>query len=245
MLKGWIFMITNVSEIAIFSDIPEVDLPHILPLLKERQFKKNHVLMFENDQSEDVYIIRRGMVKVYRLHEGKEIVLSIAMPGDILGEVEALSNDNHRISSIEALEQVSVWYLTKKDFLQIVDKYPSVLRKAYMILVERTRMLNRLIRYLTFYDVRTKAANLIMDFYYNFGQPNGNIYKIDLKINQSLIASMLGVTRESISKTLGDFQSEGLIDIREKYFYLLDKNKLESICSEAEEVPTLRKWYNL
>lgn len=238
-------MITNISEIAIFSDIPEVDLPIILSLLKERKFKKNHVLMFENDKGDDVYIIRSGMVKIYRNHEGKEIVLSIAMPGDIVGEVEALSNDNHRISSIEALDNVSVWQITKQDFLMIVDKYPSVLRKAYMILVERTRMLNRLVRYLTFYDVRTKAANLLMDLYYNFGEPSGTIFKIDFKINQSLLASMLGVTRESISKTLGDFQNEGLIDIREKYFYLLDKNRLEAMCSETEEVPTLRKWYNI
>lgn len=238
-------MITNLLDIPIFADIPPEDLPQILPLLKERQFKKNHVLMFENDQSGEVYILRSGMVKVYRIHEGKEIVLGISTPGDILGEAEALSNDNHRISSIEAIENVSAWLLSKQDFLQIVDKYPSVLRKAYMILVERTRVLNRLIRYLTFYDVRTKVANLIMDFYYNFGKPSDNIYKIDLKINQSLLANMLGVTRESISKTLGDFQDEGLIEIHEKYFYLLDKDKLESICHETEEIPTLRKWYNL
>jgi CRP/FNR family transcriptional regulator, cyclic AMP receptor protein len=238
-------MITSISEIAIFSDIPNVDLPHLLPLLKERKFKKNHVLMFENDQGDDVYIIRSGMVKIYRNHEGKEIVLSIAMPGDIVGEVEALSNDNHRISSIEALENVTAWQITKQDFLLIVDKYPSILRKAYLILVERTRMLNRLVRYLTFYDVRTKAANLLMDLYYNFGKPSDSIFKIEFKINQSLLASMLGVTRESISKTLGDFQNEGLIDIRDKYFYLLDKSRLEAMCSETEGVPTLRKWYNI
>jgi CRP/FNR family cyclic AMP-dependent transcriptional regulator len=238
-------MITNLSEIAIFSDIPADDLQHILPLLKERHFKKNHVLMFENDDSDEVYIIRSGMLKVYRLHEDKEIILSIAMPGEILGEVEALSNDIHRISSVEALENVSAWQIRKKDFLQIVEKYPSVLRKAYMILVERTRILNRLIRYLTFYDVRTKVANLIVDFYFNFGKHSDNGYKIDLKISQSLLASMLGVTRESISKTLSEFQDEKLIDIREKYFYILEMKKLELICKESEEIQTLRKWYNL
>jgi CRP/FNR family transcriptional regulator, cyclic AMP receptor protein len=238
-------MITNLADIPIFADIPPEELPGILPLLKERQFKKNHVLMFENDESEGVYIIRSGMAKIYRIHDHKEIVLGISMPGDVLGEAEALSNDNHRISSIEALENVSAWLLTKQDFLQIIDRYPSVLRKAYMILVERTRVLNRLIRYLTFYDVRTKVANLIMDFYYNFGKKSGNHFIIDLKINQSLLANMLGVTRESISKTLGDFQAEGLIDIHEKYFYLLDKDRLETLCHATEEIPTLRKWYNL
>src|SRR4051812_8985341 len=112
-------MIDNISEISIFSDIPKDELHHIIPLLKERQFKKNHILMFENDESDEVYLIRFGMVKVYRIYEGKEVVLSITMAGDILGEVEALSTDNHRISSIEALENVSVWQMSKQDFLRI------------------------------------------------------------------------------------------------------------------------------
>ncbi|KAB2333107.1 Crp/Fnr family transcriptional regulator [Cytobacillus depressus] len=238
-------MISNIIESSIFSEIPEDELPNILPLLKERHFKKNHVLMFENDQSDEVYIIRSGMAKVCRIHEGREIVLGIVMPGDVIGETEALSNDQYRISSIEALENVSAWLISRNDFLGIAEKYPSVLKKAYLILVERTRILNRLVRYLTFYDVRTKVANLIMDLYYNFGENCDNGCKIDLKINQSLLANMLGVTRESISKTLSDFQNEGLIDQHGKYFYILDLNKLESICNETEENPTLRKWHYL
>src|SRR5690606_30556953 len=205
-------MIDNLSDIHIFSGMPEEDLQYIFPFLKERQFKKNHILMFENDESDEIYLLRSGMVKIYRMYEGKEVVLSITMPGDIIGEVESLSNSYHRISSIEALENVSVWQISGQDFMHIVDKYPIVFRNAYKILVERTRMLNRMIRYLTFYDVRGKVANIIMDLYYNFGTIEESVYKINLKINQSLIANMIGITRESISKTLGDFQAEGLID---------------------------------
>ncbi|MEH7522888.1 Crp/Fnr family transcriptional regulator [Bacillus sp. JJ1503] len=238
-------MITKITDCAIFANIPENELSNIIPLLKERHFKKNHVLIFENDQSDEIYIIRSGMAKVCRIHEGREVVLGITMPGDIIGETEALSNDQHRISSIEAIENVSTWLISRNDFLNIVEKYPSVLRKAYMILVERTRILNRLVRYLTFYDVRTKVANLLIDLFYNFGKPCDNGYKIDLKVNQSLLANMLGVTRESISKTIGDFQNEGLIDVQGKYFYLLEKDKLELICNETEETPSLRKWNSL
>jgi CRP/FNR family cyclic AMP-dependent transcriptional regulator len=55
---------------------------------------------------------------------------------------------------------------------------------------------------------------------------------------------MIGVTRESISKTLSDFQAEGILDIRNKYLYILNKSKLESICNITEEFPELRKWDN-
>lgn len=237
-------MITALSEIPIFSGIPENDLRDIFPLLKERKFKKNHILMFENDESEDVYLIRSGILKVFRLHEEKEIVLSLASAGEILGEVEALSIGNHRISSIEIMENVSAWQISKTDFLQLVEKYPVILKNAYAILVERTRILNRLIRYLSFYDVRTKVANLLMDLYYNFGAQNTDC-KIDLKITQSFLATMLGITRESISTTLNEFRIEKLIDIREKNIYILDMKKLEATCNQAEENQLLRKWRNL
>lgn len=238
------YMITTLREIPIFSGVSDDELNNIFPLLKERNFKKNHILMFENDESEDIYLIRSGILKVFRLHEEKEIVLSLALPGEILGEVEALSLANHRISSIEIMENVSAWQISRADFLLIVEKYPLILRNAYTILVERTRILNRLIRYLTFFDVRTKVANLLMDLYYNFGSQNSD-YKIDLKITQSFLANMLGITRESISKTLNEFQLEKMIDIRGKSIYILDMKKLETTCNQAEENHMLRKWNSM
>jgi CRP/FNR family transcriptional regulator len=236
-------MITALTEIPVFSGIPEKELRNILPFLKERNFKKNHILMFENDESEDVYLIRSGILKVFRLHEEKEIVLSLASAGEILGEVEALSFSNQRISSIEIIENVSAWQISRTDFLQLSKKYPIIFKNAYAILVERMRILNRLIRYLSFYNVRTKVANLLMDLYYNFGAKTAN-YKIDLKITQSFLATMLGITRESISKTLNEFQLEKIIDIREKNIYILDMKKLEAACNQAEENQVLRKWSN-
>ncbi|MFC5449997.1 Crp/Fnr family transcriptional regulator [Paenibacillus aestuarii] len=237
-------MITNLSDFTIFSNLTPDSISQIAPLLKERHFKKNHILIFENDLSEEIYLIRSGKLKVYRLNEDKEIILQIMTPGEILGESEALSNHCYRISSVEALENVSAWQLEKQDFLRIVEQYPVVLKNAYTILIERIRVLNRLIRYLSFYDVRTRTANLIMDLYYNFGEQEDSIYKIDLKINQSFLANMIGVTRESISKTMAEFQAEGILDVRNKYFYILNKNKLESICIQTEEYPELRKWDN-
>lgn len=232
----------ELTEVPIFSEVPVHELQLIAPMLRERKYKKNHVFMFENDQSNGIFILRSGKVKIYRNHEGKEIVIGIQLPGDVVGEAEALTEDNYRVASVEALEPVVAWHVTKQDFLDIVHRYPSVLLRAYQILFARVRVLNRMIRYLSFLDVRTKIANLILDLYYNFGVKTDNAYKIDLKINHALLASMVGNTRESISKTLSDFQQEGLIDIRQKFIYLLDMKQLERMCYETEEVPELRIW---
>lgn len=232
----------ELNEVPLFSEIPVDELRHIEPMLRERQFKKNHVLMFENDTSDCIYILRTGKVKVYRIQDGKEIVIGLHFAGDIVGEAEALTGDLYRVASIETLEPVVAWQISKTDFLAIVDRYPSVIRIAYTMMFARVRVLNRTIRYLTFLDVRAKLANLILDLYYNFGRLEDGEWKIEMKINHALLASMIGNTRESISKTLSEFQSEGLIDIRHKFIFLRDMKRLEQICFETEEMPELRKW---
>lgn len=200
------------------------------------------MLLLENDVNPNVYIIRSGFVKICRYSDGKEIILNLASTGEIVGEMEIFTKMPEQISSIEAVTNISVWQISKKDFEKIIDKYPSVLKKAYTILSERIRSLNRLIRYLSFCDVRAKVANLLLDIYYNFGEKNDEQHQINVNVNQSIFASMLGITRESVSKTLSDFQDEGIIE-RQQDKYLIDLEGLKSICHDIEDPPELRLWY--
>ncbi|MGX7418080.1 Crp/Fnr family transcriptional regulator [Carnobacterium gallinarum] len=235
-------MIENLKNIEIFSDLSNEELAAYEHFFRTRKYKKNHILMFENDDTEEIYFIHSGLLKIYRMHDGKEIILGIATPGDVIGETEALSDVDYRLSTVEALSDVTLLTISKKNFLFLIDTHPVILKRTYSILANRTRRLNRLIRYLTFFDVRRKVANLIVDFYYNFGTTNDGLSKIDMKINQSLFADMLGVSRESVSKTLSEFQHEKIIEFRGKYLHIIDKKKLFLICDEAEEFQDLRKW---
>ncbi|WP_086349319.1 Crp/Fnr family transcriptional regulator [Candidatus Enterococcus clewellii] len=235
-------MIDYLKDIEIFSDLSEEQLASYGHFFRIRNYKKNHILMFENDDTEEIYFIKSGLLKIYRMHEDKEIILGIATPGDVIGETEALSDVEYRLSTVEALSDVSLLTISKKNFLFLIDEHSCILKRAYAVLASRTRLLNRLIRYLSFYDVRRKVANLIADFYYNFGNNEDGVLKIDMKINQSLFANMLGVSRESVSKTLNELQDEKIINFRGKYLHIIDKEKLFSICDEAEEIQALRKW---
>ncbi|MBL1225586.1 Crp/Fnr family transcriptional regulator [Enterococcus sp. BWR-S5] len=235
-------MIDYLKDIEIFTDLSEDELASYEHFFRIRNYKKNHILMFENDDTEEIYFIKSGLLKIYRMHEDKEIILGIATPGDVIGETEALSDVEYRLSTVEALSDVSLLTISKKNFLLLIDEHSCILKRAYSVLASRTRLLNRLIRYLSFYDVRRKVANLIADFYYNFGNNEDGMLKIDMKINQSLFANMLGVSRESVSKTLNELQDEKIINFRGKYLHIIDKEKLFSMCDEAEEIQDLRKW---
>jgi CRP/FNR family cyclic AMP-dependent transcriptional regulator len=238
-------MIQDLSEITLFKDIPQEDLQELLPLFKNRHFKKNHNLIFENDLSDEVYFIRSGIVKVYRVKEAQEIVFNFHFAGNAVGEVEAICDDKrlHRMASVEAFEPVTAWMIKKQDFLHIIDKHPLVLRRAYNLLLERLSIMNRKVRSLTFDDTRTRTANIIMDLYHNFGVMQDSAYKIDFKITQSLLADLLGLTRESISKMINELKKDNIISIQQKYIYILDLERLEGICNDPDEASTNRVWH--
>ncbi|WP_018756942.1 Crp/Fnr family transcriptional regulator [Paenibacillus terrigena] len=239
-------MITDLRQITIFQDLPDEGVERIMPMLKKRQFRKNQVIIYEQDQNGDVFIIRSGSIKVYSLLEDKEIIYGVAFPGHVVGEIEAIYYDDYRIASIAAMETVHTWFITKQDFLKIVDEYPSVLRRAYWLLVESVRILNRKAQYISFLDTRLKAANLIYDLYCNLGMETDteSAYIIDYKLTHHVIANMIGVTRESISKVLKDFQDEGIISIERKTITITDLAKLRSICDSVGHVPPKHRiWY--
>ncbi|MBJ8193898.1 winged helix-turn-helix domain-containing protein, partial [Bacillus cereus] len=79
-------------------------------------------------------------------------------------------------------------------------------------------------QYISFLDTRLKAANLIYDLYCNLGMETDteSAYIIDYKLTHHVIANMIGVTRESISKVLKDFQDEGIISIERKTITITD-----------------------
>ncbi|WP_249870795.1 Crp/Fnr family transcriptional regulator [Oceanobacillus saliphilus] len=232
----------TIKDLELFSEIPESELNELLPSLTVRNFKKNHLLLFENDINDRIYFIRSGLLKVCRYYDGKEIILSLASKGEILGEMEIFTRIPEQISSVEAITNISVWQLSKKDFENIIDKYPIVMKRAYTILSDRIRTLNRLIRYLSFCDVRAKVANLLLDFYYNIGEENDGHHQINFHINQSLFANMLGITRESVSKTISDFQNEGLVELQHQRF-IVDLKGLKAVCRDTEDTRELRLWY--
>lgn len=240
-------MITDIKKISIFQDLPDEAVEQIMPMLKKRQFRKNQVIIYEGDRNSDVFFIRSGSIKVYSLLEDKEIIYGVAFPGHVVGEIEAIHYDDYRIASIAAMETVHTWYLKKKDFLAILDAYPSVMRRTYWLLVESIRILNRKAQYISFLDTRLKTANLIYDMYCNLGRKleAESAYIIDYKLTHHVIANMVGVTRESVSKVLKDFQDEGIIAIEHKTIKILDLTQLRTICDGVSNItPSQRTWYS-
>ncbi|GAC42607.1 Crp/Fnr family transcriptional regulator [Paenibacillus popilliae] len=235
-------MLSSLQHVFLLQDLSQEDCDHILPLLKTRTYKKNQVLIHEDDESSDIYILREGLAKVCRLYHDKEMILNFQFPGDIIGEMETIATYPRRVANVETMETSHFWVMNRSDFITIMDRHPSVLKRAYNRLLDHLSNMNNKVGYLSYLDVRLKLANLLLDLYCNLGKPAEFAYKIDCRVTHHLLANMIGVTRESISKVMRKLQEEGVLMMNQKYIYITDLEKLQSMCDDMDDSPAYRKW---
>lgn len=102
----------------------------------KRNYKKGAVICSENSAGQEMYIILKGKVKVYKMINGEEIVLSIFKDHDFFGEMSVLLH-KHRTANVVAMEDTSLVALSPQDFIQKVedDKYFAL--KMIKILAKR------------------------------------------------------------------------------------------------------------
>jgi CRP-like cAMP-binding protein/thioredoxin reductase/Fe-S-cluster-containing hydrogenase component 2 len=91
-------------------------------------FEKGCVIIKEGDPGDAFYLLRSGMVKISKMREGKEMVLSYLSAGHYFGEM-ALVSEQARMATVSAIDRVEVIQLLKDDFLAFLAEAPDLKRR--------------------------------------------------------------------------------------------------------------------
>lgn len=214
-------VMSMINRVKLLDNISDDERNDILSNLKTRHYKKNHILVFEDSPLDYIYIVKKGFLKIYRSYEEKELILGFATDGDVLGEMELFS-DNQAISSIEMLENSELYIISKTEFENIVFENKVLLKTLLKIHNERVRQLNKRIRTLSFYSVNARLAHVLINLIEDLDSPP---YVIK-KLNQSILADIIGASRESVSKAFSELQKDQIVTYDTKKIIILDLEKL-------------------
>ncbi|SCW61352.1 CRP/FNR family transcriptional regulator, anaerobic regulatory protein [Paenibacillus tianmuensis] len=215
-------LITLLHDVPLFQDMSVAELETIVPLFVERKFKKGNILFFEGDVGEEFYLIHSGVVKIYRIDNSKEIILSLFREGDFFGEMSLVQKGLKRSATAETLEACSLYTLMRSDFQQFMERSPKLCLKLMEVAMERLRKANEKIYDLTFLDVRTRTIKTICRLAEEYGQPKAGGMFIDMKLTHQQLANMVGTVRESVTKVLQELQEDEHIAIDKKHILIKD-----------------------
>lgn len=194
-------------------------------------FRAGQVVFMAGEDSNRVFFIVRGRVKIYRLTpNGSSVTVAIRHPGEIFGLAEVLC-DSERLCFAEALEELEVLELKNKDFEAMLLEDPAFARKIAGILAKRLREAETTIYEMVYYQAPSRLARLLLKLASCCGQaapqliPQG--IKLGIRLSHREIAEMIGTSRQTVTSILNAMVREKAIDVQYKEIIVLDREKLE------------------
>lgn len=181
-------------------------------------YKKKQLIYSEGNRPSKLYYIVKGKVKTYKVNQdGKELIIGLSNEGDFLGYV-ALLNECPYNEVAEALEESELALIPKEDFEELMNANRDVARKFIGMLAKNITSIEVQLLKMAYDSLRKKVADTLLVL--------NKKYNKTIDISRDNLATMAGTATESLIRTLGDFKSEKLIEIKEGSIIILNIKKL-------------------
>ncbi len=195
-------------DVPLFSQVREGDLQRIAQAAHTRSFAKNSIIAFEDRPGEALYTVLTGQVKiVLTAEDGREVILSTRSKGDFFGEM-SLIDDQPLSANVIAMEDSEMLVLHREDFQRCLEEMPMVAFGLLRAFCKRLRQADNKISSLVLQDVPARVAGLLLDM----ADQNDGVH-ISQQLTHHLIAQMVGSSRETVSRAMGDLMSQGLVAV--------------------------------
>jgi CRP-like cAMP-binding protein len=199
--------------VPIFSELTDADIASLARLASRRQYPKDTVVFFENEEGDFFFMIVTGRIKVTILgDDGREVILSILGPGDFFGEMALLDNEPRSATAI-AIEDSELLSLHRHDFQTVLADNRSIMAALIKILAARIRRANHQISTLALLDVYGRVARVIVDMARDEGRRLKDGRIAFRRATHQEIANRIGTTRETVTRMLKDLERQGMLHI--------------------------------
>lgn len=196
---------------------------------QESFLKKGEVILHEGSLTSHIIYLKTGLAKEYIKQTGeKEQILQIVKNHTYLG-LPSLFGDRINHYSYAALEDCKICYID-------INKFNSLVREngnfAYEILVSTSRdSLNNINRFL--HRSQKKIFGRVADAILYFSKIIYEANQFELPFSRQELADLIGVSRESATRVLLKFKSEGIIDLKGRLITVKKLDLLEQISQKG------------
>lgn len=190
-------------------------------------YRKKQVLYLEGQRPAYVYYIVSGKVKIYRSDaDGKELIMGLYQPGDFFGYPAVLEGRNY-LDNAQTLEDASLVQIPRQEFLCWMESRPAITRRFIRLISKAAADKEASLLNLAYNSLRKRVANGLIQLE-SLSRPNDQS-DAAVAISRENLANIVGCATESLTRTLSDFKSEKLIDIRSGKIYILHPEKLKNL----------------
>lgn len=196
-------------------------------------YKKGQTLFLQGNPAFGIFCINSGKIKISKIaNDGKETILRIALPGDVLGHQNLFSEENYA-STATVIEDAVVCFMDKNYMLKLISSEPTIAINIIRKLSREMTLVENQNAAMSHKNVRERLAELLIALQETYGVLEENRTRINIKLTREEMASMIGTANETIIRFISEFKEEGILEQEGKTIFILDQKKLSSVASNA------------
>lgn len=188
-------------------------------------FKKGDIIFEEGQNSNFVYLIRKGVIKAHSLDvNGKELITAIHKEDDLFGYTTFNTNEPYQ-NFTTALEDTELVGISKQELITLLNENHPVVMDFLDLLASDLSGAKEQLLEMAYSSVTKKTATTILKFADKLNKkPNEPI-----KISRNDLASVAGIATETLIRTISSFKKDGIIEIDGRNIKILDLERLQNI----------------
>jgi CRP-like cAMP-binding protein len=188
---------------------------------RRRRFAAGATIFLKGSAGNVMMAVLSGQVRISApSRQGKEIMLNVIEPGEVFGEV-ALLDGGERSADATALTDCELLVLERRDVLACLESNPKACLKLLEAVCRRLRGTTEQVEEVAFLQLPQRLAKILV----RLTQADGD----EVELSQRTLANLLGCTRESMNKYLGEWKRDGLITLEDGKIRVRDRGVLAEV----------------
>jgi CRP/FNR family transcriptional regulator, cyclic AMP receptor protein len=216
------------------------DREFLFSLGEPRTFRAGARPIVQGDHSDTVFLVISGLVKVtVDTPDGREVVLSLLGPGDLLGEFEVIEGSaSTRMAANVSVEGLDCLAIAGERFLAALASRPAVALALMRVLIGRLSAADRRREASASMDVGHSLASYLIELADRYGMARGSGIDVAFPLTQEELAGLISCSRDSAVRGLGTLRARGLIRTMRRRIVVTDIDGLRRFAAGQGRAPS-------
>jgi CRP-like cAMP-binding protein len=215
-----------ISRLPLFMEVSSEQLQHVAAESREKRLTKGEMLFHKGDPCRGFYVIIWGQVKLaFPSSQGNEKVVQVLGPRQSFGEAVMFMDRPYPVLA-EAVVDTLVIQIPRKPVIDLLERDRTF---ALAMLAGLSTRLHSLVQDVESYSLRSSTQRLIGYLLQQCPPEGSGPAEVDLPTSKQLIASLLNLTPETLSRIFRDLGDAGLIEVHGRQIKIPDIAKLRSV----------------